>query len=97
MQESNVKTSFAREAASVGTPVSRLIELSKLKEVTIQMALARNVNTPSDILESLSHSSEKKIRMAVVGNANTPTKIIQKLGKVCKTPGMAVGCETVAT
>jgi hypothetical protein len=86
-----------KEAKNKKTLPTRLLELAKNADPTVQYAVASNPNAPLLALEYLSGHGKWTILKAVAGNPNVSTAILEKLaGKTQPTVVEAVAKSTSA-
>jgi hypothetical protein len=68
-----------KEAKSRKTAASRLEELARFSDASIQLAVANNLNTPATALEYLGGHGKFMILKAVAKHPNTPDSVLEKL------------------
>jgi hypothetical protein len=70
-----------KEAKSKKTAASRLEQLARNPDTSVQQAVAGNPSTPAAALEYLGGHGKFNIRKAVAKNPNTPDAVLEKLSR----------------
>ncbi len=70
-----------KEAKSKKTPATRLEQLARQTDTSIQQAVAGNPSTPAAALEYLGGHGKFNILKAVAKNPNTPDAVLEKLSR----------------
>ena len=70
-----------KEAKNKKTSPSRLEELARHADSSVQLAVAGNPNTPSATLENLGRSTKLSLLKAVARHGNTPLPVLERLAR----------------
>ncbi|MDH5395674.1 MAG: hypothetical protein OEW97_05330 [Gammaproteobacteria bacterium] len=73
--EANESAELYREAGHPQTSVSRLIELSLVKDASIRKQVASNRKTPKDVLLRLASDPDSSVKIAVATNLSGPDEM----------------------